>query len=139
MKNNIIKILIGLLVQNPNLFKIIPKKIENLSNKNILGINLFLEIKKICKKYKKIKTCQILELYRNSKKYYIIKKMSCWQHMILKKKIKNVFLDSIKIIYKQNLENKQNFLINKEKTVGLNKEEKKKLWKINKLIFKKYK
>ncbi|WP_343154817.1 hypothetical protein RJK70_00215 [Buchnera aphidicola (Pseudoregma panicola)] len=131
--------LIGLLIQNPKLYKMIPNKIKNLNNKNILGLNIILKIKKICKKYKKVNTGQILELYRNSKKYYIIKKMSIWNHMIYKKKIKNVFLDLIKNIFKKDLEFKQNFLINKERHKGLTKKEKIKLWKINKKIFKKYK
>lgn len=59
--------------------------------------------------------------------------------MIYKKKIKDVFLDLIKNIFKKDLEFKQNFLINKERHKGLTKKEKIKLWKINKKIFKKYK
>ncbi|WP_343189124.1 hypothetical protein RJI84_00215 [Buchnera aphidicola (Chaitoregma tattakana)] len=131
--------LIALLIQNPYLYKIIPKKIENLYNFKMKGLKLFLEIKKICETKKKIKTEQILEFYRNSKKYYIIKKMSNWEHMIPKKKIKNVFYDYAKNVTKKYLEYRQHFLICKEKLQGLKKKEKVELWEINKKIFKKYK
>lgn len=57
--------------------------------------------------------------------------------MISKKKIKNVFLDSIHNILQKDLEALQDHLIAKERSNGLSKKEKIKLWKINKVLFKK--
>ncbi|CAL4318278.1 DNA primase [Buchnera aphidicola (Eriosoma lanigerum)] len=129
IKHTPMRTIIGLLIQNPKLSKFVPKKITIIKF-NIKGFDIFLDLFKTCISNPKYKTGQILELYRNSKIENILKKLTIWDHMIIKEKIKNVFLDSLTMIYNQKLEKQYYNLIMKEKNQGLNKNEKKELWSI---------
>lgn len=128
--------LISLLIQNPNLSKLVPstKKFEN---KQIKGLPIFLDILKTCSNHLIINTGQLLEFYRDSKIINILKILSKWDHMIIKDKIENMFLDLIKNVYSKILEKRQENLIAKERIKGLTKNEKKEIWSINKKLSKK--
>lgn len=134
IKSNNIHILISLIIQNPILSTILPFKIYELKKINIPGISLFLEIFKICKKNNNINTGQIIELYRNQKKFFIIQKLAYWNNLIHNKKKNKVFIDLIKKIYNIALEKKYNLLIMKDRLKKLQLKEKYLLWKINKIL-----
>ncbi|WP_343153755.1 DNA primase [Buchnera aphidicola (Mindarus keteleerifoliae)] len=131
IKKTTMRMLISLLIQNPAISQIIP----NLSELKLIklpGISLFLDILYNCKKNKNINTGQLIELYRNSKKKNILLKLIQWDNMIIKKEIKNVFLDNLINLYNTALRNRQELLILKDRIKNLNVSEKKELWLINK-------
>lgn len=132
-KQTPMRILIGLLVQNPNLSKLVTS-IKQIQNSKIKGISIFLEILKTCSKHSYFNTGQLLEFYRNSKIINILKTLSTFDHMIVEEKIKHVFLDLLKNICRKDLEMRQEYLIAKERTHGLTMHEKKEIWTINKKL-----
>lgn len=135
VKHTTIRILIGLLVQNPWLAHIIPN-ISNISHLKISGLSFFLELINICVNKTNCNTGQLIELYRCSNKADIIKKIATWDHMIVQNSIKNVFLDALTQLCNKGLEVRQEHLITKERTKGLNTAEKLELWNINKELAK---
>ncbi|QCI24716.1 DNA primase [Buchnera aphidicola (Rhopalosiphum padi)] len=136
IKHTPMRTLISLLIQNPNLSKLVPstKKFEN---EKIKGLPIFLEILKTCSNNPNFNTGQLLEFYRNSKIINILKILSKWDHMIIKEKTRNMFLDLLKNTYSKILEKRQEKLIAKERVKGLTIDEKKEIWSINKKLSKK--
>ncbi|ALD15024.1 DNA primase [Buchnera aphidicola (Aphis glycines)] len=132
-KPTLMRTLIGLLVQNPNLSKLV-NSTKKFKNSKIKGIPIFLEILKTCLENPSFNTGQLLEFYRNSKIIHILKILSTLDHMIVEEKIQNVFLDLLNNIYKKDLEKRQEYLISKERIHGLTKNEKKEIWSINKKL-----
>ncbi|CAL4318135.1 DNA primase [Buchnera aphidicola] len=128
---NNIRTLISLIIQNPDLIKIIPYPINDLKISKIEGLSLFIQIFQLCQKYKNINTGQILELYRNKKNKNNIYKLSCWENMIDKKKIKYVFIDLIEKMYKKILDNRYHQLMWNYRFKKINLKQKKMLWKIH--------
>ncbi|MDE5285857.1 MAG: DNA primase, partial [Buchnera aphidicola] len=114
------------------LAKIVPIKI-NFNHIQIKGLSIFLDILKTCIKYPNINTGQLLELYRDTKIIHILKILSKWDHMIAPQKINDMFLDLLTNINNKILENRQEYLISKERIMGLKIEEKKEIWNINKI------
>ncbi|QTM69415.1 DNA primase, partial [Buchnera aphidicola (Hormaphis cornu)] len=135
VKHTTIRILIGLLVQNPWLAHTIPD-ISNISHLKIPGLHFFLELIQICNKHLHLNTGQLIELYRHSNRADILKKIASWDHMIVSAAISNVFLDALTLICNKGLEIRQEHLITKGRTTGLNKIEKIELWNINKELAK---
>lgn len=135
-KRTVIRMLIGLLIQNIQLAKVVPS-LEKMKKYKIAGLSLFLEIVKICIQNPHCTTVKILTLYRNTpyKKYLEI--LSIWDHMIVKHKIERVFKDALISVYYLALEKKQEYLIMKERTKGLSVQERQKLWLLNVKISKK--
>ncbi|WAI18220.1 MAG: DNA primase [Buchnera aphidicola (Acyrthosiphon caraganae)] len=136
IKRTPMRTLIGLLLQNPSLAKLAPSK-HKLQNLQIKGLPIFLEILQTCLDNPNINTGQLLELYRNTKIINILKLLSRWDLMIIPEEIQNMFLDLLMNIYDKILEKRQEYLIAKERTQGLNINEKKEIWSINKALSKK--
>ncbi|BAC24615.1 dnaG [Wigglesworthia glossinidia endosymbiont of Glossina brevipalpis] len=137
-KNNIMNTLIGLLIQNPKLSKLISKKNEiKLYNIRIKEIPFFIELIKICKNNTNINTSQILEHYRGKKYHNHLENLAIWDHMISENLIKQIFIETLSSLYKIILVSRQNILISRARIQDLSVEEKKELWCINKKLSKK--
>lgn len=134
IKPNNIRILISLIIQNPTLSNILPYSINELNQIHMNGLPLFLDILHTCKKYNKIHTGQIIELYRNKNTFYIINKLAYWNNLINPNKINPIFINLIKRIYYIALEKKYTKLIIKDRLTNLNYKEKCILWKINQTL-----
>ncbi|CAL4041929.1 DNA primase [Buchnera aphidicola (Tetraneura ulmi)] len=130
IKKTPIRILIGLLIQNPELFQLVPLEIIA-TNLNISGFSIFLKLLRFCIKNPSYNTMQILEMFRNFKIGKILKKLTILDYMVEKNQTKKMFLDILIKIYQQQLEKKLEKLISKERKIGLNTNEKKELWYIN--------
>lgn len=135
IKRTPMRILIALLMQNPNLAVIAPP-VKKLNQIKIKGLNIFLEILQICLDNPDINTGQLLEFYRNTKISNILKILSRWDHMIVQEEIQNMFLDLLMNIYDKILEERQEYLIAQERIKGLTINEKKEIWSINKKLSK---
>ncbi|WII23722.1 DNA primase [Buchnera aphidicola] len=137
-KYSLMRILVSLIIQNPQLHQlnINFSKISKIKNK---GIKIFSKIIKICKKKKILNTGILLEEYRNNKKYYIIKYLSNWKNLISQNKIKKTFLEIINFLYIQKLKKKIKKLLSKEKNKKLTKKDKIKIWILKKKILQKEK
>ncbi|WP_343187804.1 DNA primase [Buchnera aphidicola (Periphyllus koelreuteriae)] len=132
-KYSLMKVLISLVLQNPKLCKLTKNNIKFVNKKKI-GIQIFLKIIKKCKKENNINTGLLLEQFRNKKIYNILKYLAQWNNMISKKKYKKTFLEILNYLNIKYLKNKIKKMILKENNIGLNNNEKKKLWKTNKKL-----
>lgn len=119
-----IKILISLLIQNPNFVKLI-KDYNKIKDSAILGVNVFLELIYFCRSNPGINTIQILNFYKNHKFYRYFKFLSIWNAIKDKKIAKRVFEDSLEHLLILVLDERLNFLIEKERREGLSYNERK--------------
>lgn len=130
LKQNILNILIGLIVQNTQLATITPS-LKNLENEKEIKLQLFIQIIKYCTIYPNITTGELLELYRGTKFSKYLKIIAVWNHMIAEEKIENMFKDTLNKIQNFILEKKYNLLIQKERLQGLSWKERREVWSIN--------
>ncbi|WWO99535.1 MAG: DNA primase [Candidatus Dasytiphilus stammeri] len=133
------RILITLLLQNPYLSTIVPD-VETLTYiKNVDGLSIFIELVKTCRSYSQITTGQLLELYRNTKIIKYLQILSVWNHMIIDREVENTFKDALTNIYNLVLKQRQDKLIAIERSKGLNIDDRRELWDLNKALAKKSK
>ncbi|MFI4853336.1 MAG: DNA primase [Candidatus Makana argininalis] len=135
IKKNILKTLLGLIIQYPKLsFNVL--KLNKIEKYNQPGIKLFIEIVKICNLLPTINTGQLLENYRDSKFYLYLKKLAIWNHMIIDKMIQVTFLDALSNLNNTIINEKLELLITKGRIKILTIKEKKKIWYLNKSLIK---
>lgn len=131
LKKTNMRILIGLLIQNTKLIKIISRSCKNLEKLKIPGINLFTNLINICIKNPNINTGQLIEFYRNTPHFVYLKKLASWKHMIATEKIENVFYDTLTKMHNLVLQQRLDELIVLDKVKGLTLKERSEFWKIN--------
>lgn len=124
IKLTTVRILVSLLIKNPNFVNLI-KNLDQIKNMNIFGLNIFLDLVKFCQFNPNINTAQLLESHRDHKFFKYFKKLSIWDDIKFKNVERKVFKDSLKHLFKQSLNERLNFLIEKDKRNGLSQIEKK--------------
>ncbi|WP_216782200.1 DNA primase [Candidatus Profftia tarda] len=139
--NNQIKItnmrlLIGLLIQNPSLAYEV-HTVEFLWKQKLPGLELFLELVETCVANPGLTTGQLIERYRNNKYAKQLENLAIWNHMVIEDKVHQTFLDTLVCLYDSILEQRQDKLIALERIQGLESDQKKELWKISKALAKK--
>lgn len=136
IKRTTMRILIGLLVQNPGLSALIPS-LEGLEQANQPGVPLFIELVQTCQAQPGLTTGQLLELYRDNKSGAQLETLAIWNHMIIEDMIEATFVDTLARLYDSILEQRQEELIARDRTHGLTAEERKELWSLNMALAKK--
>ncbi|AIN47536.1 DNA primase [Candidatus Palibaumannia cicadellinicola] len=136
MKCTTMRILIGLLVQNPWLSTLVPI-IQGLEQAKQPGVMLFINLVKTCQTQPWLTTGQLLEFYRNNKFYSQLETLVTWNHMIIEDMIETTFVDALTSLYDSILEQRQEALIALDRTHGLTAEERKELWSLNQALAKK--
>lgn len=136
LKRTTMRILIGLLVQRPQLVNQIPST-QGLEHTGLAGIELFIELVKTCLAQPGLTTGQLLELYRGNKFSQQLETLATWNHMIVEDMIADTFLDTLGKLYDSVLEQRQEQLIARDRTHGLSSEERKELWSLNMALAKK--
>ncbi|WMY96869.1 MAG: DNA primase [Arsenophonus sp.] len=125
IKITTMRILIALLIQNPNFVHLI-NNINVIKNSTLPGLTLFLELINLCKSHNNINTGQLLEYYRNNKFIKQLEKLATWTD-IQNKTSEKIFKDALQNLYIKILDEKLEFLITKARTKGLTNEERKKV------------
>ncbi|WP_367670554.1 DNA primase [Sodalis-like secondary symbiont of Drepanosiphum platanoidis] len=133
IKNTTMRILIGLLIQNPKLHIYI-KKTNKFYFSKTPGVKFFIKLINLIKINPNITTGLILEIFRNNICYKKIKKILLSNNMISENVTKKIFLDSLKKLKNSLLIDRQEMLLSLEKIRGLNFNEKKELWSLNKFL-----
>ena len=113
---------IGILVQHPNLAKSVPY-LPELAQMNIAGIGLLLRLQQQALEKETITTAQILEFFRDTDDYEPLIKLATWQHEINEERLETVFKNTFKFIEDQCLNYRLETLLIKDKTQGLNSDE----------------
>ncbi|WP_140920389.1 DNA primase [Limnobaculum xujianqingii] len=136
LKRTTMRILIGLLIQRPYLATQVPS-VQGLEQTNLAGVPLFIELVKTCLAQPGLTTGQLLELYRGNNYSQQLETLATWNHMIVEDMVEETFLDTLAKLYDSVLEQRQEELIARDRTHGLNAEERKELWSLNMALAKK--
>ncbi len=113
---------IGILIQHPQMAKSVPY-LPDLAQMNIAGIGLLLRLQHQALQKEDVTTAQLLEFFRGTDDYDPLTKLATWQHQINEERLETVFQNTFKFIEDQCLNYRLETLLIKDKTQGLNSEE----------------
>ena len=120
------RILVALLLQNPELVKFVPD-LEPLKNLDEPGYDLLAELTALCREKVGISTGQLLEHWRDTKQQKTLEKLLAWNHLIEDDKIEDTFRETLRYFYLQLVDKRIHWLITKDRVEGLDLNEKKEL------------
>lgn len=136
ISNSIEHILIGLLIQNPKLSKLVPtvSALKTLKNNKIV---IFVCLVQTCQSNPNLTTDQLLKFYNNriNKGFFsCIATLADWNHMITDDMIEITFIDALTKLYNLILEQRQNILIALDRISSLTIKERQELWILNQTL-----
>ncbi|VEB21993.1 DNA primase [Avibacterium volantium] len=123
VKRTPMRVLIALLLQNPELIQIVPENLSVLLVLNEAGLDLFEKITALCRERVGITTAQILEHYRDTEYFRPLEILAVWDHLVDEDKIEETFRETLRYFYLQLMDKNIEMLIAKERTEGLNEQE----------------
>jgi DNA primase len=126
IKLTTMRILIGLLLQYPNLAEQV-SDLNAIRQVNMAGIEIFIELLELCQRYPNITTAQILTECIDRPFYKQLSRLSTWEHYYQDDEISSTFSHTLKELYDNILAQRQDELIAKERVSGLSAAEKKEL------------
>ncbi|MBE5203390.1 DNA primase [Pectobacterium quasiaquaticum] len=141
LKVTTMRILIGLLVQNPRLAAEVPDlALEGVEQDKVPGLSLFQDLVKTCNASPRMSMALLLEQYRDSKYYKQLETIAVWNHMIVDEELEEKFRISLAELYDQLLNQRLEILIARDRTNpnGLNAKEKKELWSLQLALTRKH-
>jgi len=130
------RILIGLLVQNPQLATLIPS-MQGLEQVNQPGLDLFTELVTTCLAQPGLTTGQLLEIYRDNKFSQQLETLATWNHMIVEEMVEEEFRATLASLYDSILEKRLETLIAQARTHGLSPAEREEVRSLNQVLAKK--
>jgi len=130
LKRTTMRILIGLLVQSPELAPHVPS-LEGLDDARMPGLGLFAELVNTCLSQPGLTTGQLLEQYRGTKQAATLEKLATWDDIADKDIAEKTFTDALNHMFDSMLERRQEELIARDRTQGLSSEERRELWQLN--------
>lgn len=104
---------IALLLQNPTLAKVMPYTPE-LADANVPGASLLLAIQQHLLATPSLTTAQLLEYWRDLPEYSILSKLTLWDHQVAEEQLTQEFLDTIRAIEDQYLQQRLESLQRKD-------------------------
>lgn len=125
-KRTPMRILIALLLQNPELVKFIPD-LEPLKNLDEPGYDLLAELTALCREKIGISAGQLLEHWRDTPQQGTLEKLLAWNHLIEDDKIEDTFRETLRYFYLQLVDKRIQWLIAKDRAEGLDLNEKQEL------------
>mgnify|MGYP004713301059 CR=1 FL=1 len=136
LKRTTMRVLIALLVQNPQFAAIVPT-LDGLEQSKMAGLPLFVEIVSRCTENPGLTTGQLLELYRGTEFSQPLETLATWNHMIVDEEAEAVFQDSLASIYDSALEQRLEALLARDRTEGLSATERREFWALSQALAKK--
>ncbi|EOL8935233.1 DNA primase [Cronobacter dublinensis] len=118
LKRTTMRILIGLLVQNPELAPLVPS-LAALDKTKLPGLELFSELVNTCLSQPGLTTGQLLEHYRGTKEAATFEKLSTWDDIADKDIAEKTFTDALDHLFDSVLELRLTELIARSRTQGL--------------------
>lgn len=118
LKRTTMRILIGLLVQNPELAPLVPS-LAGLDESKLPGLALFAELVNTCLSQPGLTTGQLLEHYRGTKEAATLEKLATWDDIADKDIAEKTFTDSLDHLFDSALELRLTELIARSRTHGL--------------------
>lgn len=133
LKRTTMRILIGLLIQNPQLATMVPS-LDGLEQSDLPGFPLFVELVSICVAQPSLTTGQLLELYRGTKFSQSLETLATWNHMIVDDEVDTMFKDALGSMYDDALERRLEELIARDRTHALSAEERREFWTLSQAL-----
>ncbi|MCC8463881.1 DNA primase [Photorhabdus bodei] len=130
LKPTTMRILIGLLVQNPHLAALVPP-LQGIMQAKIAGLPLFMELVEVCLTQPGLTTGQLLEQYRDNKFSKQLEKLATWNDIQVEEIAENTFRDALDHLVDSALEERLDILIARARTEGLTPEEREEVRLIN--------
>ncbi|MDE3980954.1 DNA primase [Glaesserella parasuis] len=121
------RLLIALLLQNPHLVQNVPEDVTFLQSLQEKGFDLFLELVNICHANLGISMGGLLEYLRESPNYRHLELLANWDHLVSSENVENTFIGTLDFFYKKLLDRQIDILMAKDRTTGLNQQEKQEL------------
>ena len=118
LKRTTMRILIGLLIQNPELAQRVPS-LNGLDTQKLPGLELFIELVKTCLAQPGVTTGQLLEQYRGKNEAATLEKLSTWDDIADRDIAEQTFTDSLNHMFDSVLELRLSELIARSRTGGL--------------------
>ena len=136
LKRTTMRILIGLLVQNPDLAPIVPP-LTGLAQSKMPGLQLFSELVATCMAQPGLTTGQLLEQYRGTDFASTLEKLSVWDDIADKDIAEKTFTDALDHLFDSALERRLTELIARSRTQGLSAAEREEVRVITQALAKK--
>lgn len=118
LKRTTMRILIGLLVQNPELAPSVPP-LNGLEQAKLPGLKLFIDLVNTCLAQPGLTTGQLLELYRGTNEAATLEKLSSWDDIADKDIAEKTFTDALEHMFDSVLELRFEELMARSRTTGL--------------------
>lgn len=118
LKRTTMRILIGLLLQNPELSQLVPS-LNGLDTQKLPGLGLFIELVNTCLAQPGITTGQLIEQYRGKNEAATLEKLSTWDDIADRDIAEQTFTDSLDHMFDSVLELRLTELIARSRTGGL--------------------
>lgn len=126
IKQTPMRLLIALLIQNPELSRHVPD-LTPLHSLNEAGLDLLEKVTALCRERIGITTGQILEYWRDSEMSRPLEVLATWEHLISEESLENTFKETLKYFYLQVIDKNIDSLIAKERAEGLSMQERQEL------------
>ncbi|HDR1022022.1 TPA: DNA primase [Pasteurella multocida] len=126
VKRTPMRVLIALLLQNPELAQLVPN-LAPLRVLNESGLDLFEKLTALCQEKIGITTGQILEYWRDSEYSKALEILAMWDHLVEEEQIEETFKATLRHFYFQLVEREIDSLIAKDRAEGLSVSERQKL------------
>ncbi|WGE59081.1 DNA primase [Actinobacillus equuli] len=126
IKRTPMRLLVALLLQNPKLVKFVPD-ISALKTLDEPGFELLLELVDVCQQKVGVSMGALLEHWRDKPNYRTLELLANWDHLVTPENIESTFIETLDFLYAKLVEKRIEVLIAKDRTVGLNAEEKQEL------------
>ncbi len=121
-----VRLAIALLLEHPHIANELAD-ISVLEPLNVPGVDLLMQLLKVCQDNPKIKTAQLLEYYRDTAQGKQLAKLMCWQHHVEADAAADVFLDSIEKLLDNFVEQRAEFLLQKARMKQITVQERQEL------------
>jgi len=118
LKRTTMRILIGLLIQNPELAQLVPS-LNGLDTQKLPGLELFITLVNTCLAQPGVTTGQLLEQYRGKNEAATLEKLSTWDDIADRDIAEQTFTDSLNHMFDSVLELRLSELIARSRTGGL--------------------
>ncbi|UKH16961.1 DNA primase [Actinobacillus pleuropneumoniae] len=126
IKRTPMRLLIALLLQNPELVKFVPD-ISALKTLEEPGFELLLELVEVCRQKVGVSMGALLEHWRDKPNYRTLELLADWEHLVTSENIETTFIETLDFLYAKLVEKRIEVLIAKDRSLGLSAEEKQEL------------
>lgn len=126
IKRTPMRLLIALLLQNPELVKYVPD-LAPLKALQEPGFDLFVELTDICRQNVGTTMGALLEHWRGQAVFSILERLSAWDHLVKAENVEKEFIETLNFLYGKLVDKRIEALIAQERTTGLTDQEKQEL------------